>query len=277
MRCSAIRGTMSKTSDHESIATAPLWYLLYRGDAPKGGYSTALGGEITAKLASLCGVATDEKSLEAGLATAIDTFLSAKYDEEFHQPEKAENAALDKVARSAQELHLALLDLYEFGRASDKLEIEIQKFDGLSEGSSPKVLSSLLGEKPHTLAMLQNIATDIAVAAEDAINRKPKHDPDRAALWGPDYADELAQETESWRKRSATHKLRSNHAVMAFLEAFKPVWEEHSEHPFTEGMYFTEAKSTASYAVDAMHMVLKKLDPALPRSAVVSGIKNLRR
>lgn len=267
---------MSKTSDHDSIATAPLWYLLYRGDAPQGGYSTALGGEITAKLASLCGVATDEKSLEAGLATAIDAFLSAKYDEEFHRPEKAENAALGKVARSAQELHLALLDLYEFGQASDKLAAEIQKFNSLPEGSSPKVLSGLLGEEPHTLAMIQNLATDIAVAAKDAINRKPKHDPDHAALWGPDYADELAQETESWRKRSATHKLRSNHAVMAFLEAFKPVWEEHSEHPFTEGMYFTEARSTASYAVDAVHMVLKKLDPSLSRSAVVTAIKKLR-
>lgn len=261
----------------ENNEQKPLWYLLYRDEAPEGLYEATFGGSFIDEIATLCGKKAVHADLEIGLADAIAAFLSGKYDEEFHRSEKEENLALDRVARSAEDLHLALLGLYDFGRSSDKLVSEIKRFERFPEGSSPRTLVSLLGAEPRPLSLLQDIATDLAVGAENATNRKPKPDAERAAFAGADYGAEFALETEEWRRRSASFKLRPTHAIVAFLGAFKPIWERNSDHPFTEGMHYTETNSTVSYAVDAAHLILRKLDPALPRSTIVTGIKNLRR
>jgi hypothetical protein len=261
----------------ENTEQKPLWYLLYRDEAPEGLYEATFGGSFIGEIATLCGKKATHADLEIGLADSIDAFLSGKYDEEFHRSEKEENAALERVARSAENLHLALLDLYDFGRSSEKLASEIKRFKRFPEGSSPRTLLNLLRPEPRPLLLLQGIATDLAVGAEKAINRKPKADPERAAFAGENYTTELAQQTEEWRRRKATFKLRPTHAIVAFLEAFKPIWEQNSDHPFTEGMHYTETNTTLSPAVDAAHLILKKLDPSLLRSTIITGIKNLRR
>jgi hypothetical protein len=272
---------MTDQSDDPAETEKPFWSLLFTGGAPEGSYDATFGGPFITEIANLCGKNADRDSLKAGLASAIAAFLSGKYDEEHHQSEKAENAALDRVARSANDLHIALVELYDFGQSRDKLVAQINRYKQRREGSSERILVSLLRDHTHPLSLLQDLATDLAIAAESAINRKPKimpwNDPLNNEFAFEICPEDLALQTDEWRRRSAAHRLQPSHSVVVFLEAFRPVWEQNSDHPFTVGMHYTEAGSTVSYAVDAAHLILQKLDPALARSTVVTGIKNLRR
>ncbi len=213
-----------------------------------------------------------------GLYAAIETYLDGRYDQENHQPEKAENKALAKVAAKSRELNEALLGLYGFGQTDKKLADEIRKFDKFTPGSSPAALNSLLTDHPtNPLLFLREMIVDLSVAAENTINRQPKHDDELAGLFGEEYENRVEAETRRWRKRSAAHRLSHDYALLQFIGAFRRLWVEHSDLPFTEGMHYADIGTTVSHAIDAIEMIFARLDAAVDRTGIITAMRKARK
>ena len=253
------------------IDDRPLWQRLY-----EDGYeqSEALFADTVEKeVQALAGTAM---SLRDTLHAATVAFLDAKVEENDFQSEKTENAALERVAKSANALHEALCDLYMHGETTQKLARAIQANAGIKEGNPAHHLSNMLVVGSGSFQPLQNLAIDLAMAAEDAINRKPKPIAEEDHIWAGNSLAAYEARMAAWRTRSAEHRLPRDHSIRAFLRKFRQGWEESSPHPFTEGMYYREARSTASFALDAAEAALKALDPNITRSRIVTAMRALR-
>ena len=121
---------------------------------------------------------------------------------------------------------------------------------------------------------------DLQVCAEKMVNRKPKLDVYAGILDGTgdrqlDQVKDLADRTKKWRNTSATHRIPKDYALQRFLGTFKGLWVSNSEHPFTEGMHYGEIGKTVSPAVDAVQMIMQRLDSKVTRQNIVTAMRKV--
>ena len=212
--------------------------------------------------------------LSTGLADALGAYAMAALDLDQYRPEKIENAALARVARKASDLHEAMMTMMETGRSERKLATAIDAFDKFPDGSSPAVLRGLVPVKrPFSASMLSDMISDLSVAAEQAINRKPEQDPDFA---GGVWDDWQEQRVQTWRERSAAHKLPKDHALQELIASFRGVWLGLSSRPFTEGMHHADSGTTISRAVDALELLSAVIDHEIDRAKIVTAMRKQR-
>ena len=244
-------------------------------------FDAVFGLTFISELSSVMGLKPNAKEVDNirdGLYATIETYLDGRYDQTNHQPEKAENKALAKVAAKSWELNEALLDLCGFGQTDKKLADEIRKFEAFTPGSSPSVLNSLLTDHPTIpLLFIREMIVDLSVAAENTINRQPKHDDELAGLFGEAGENRVEAETRRWRERSAAHRLPGDYALLQFICGFRRLWVEHSDLPFTEGMHHADIGTTVSHAVDAIEMVFARLDATIDRTGIITAMRKARK
>jgi hypothetical protein len=239
--------------------------------------------ELVRKVAQLMEAGTSPEvfdQLSTGLADALGAYAMAALDLDQYRPENIENAALARVARKASDLHeammtmMTMMTMMETGRSERKLATAIDAFDKFPGGSSPAVLRGLVPVKrPFSASMLSDMISDLSVAAEQAINRKPEQDPDFA---GGVWDDRQEQRVQTWRERSAAHKLPKDHALQELIASFRGVWLGLSSRPFTEGMHHADSGTTISRAVDALELLSAVIDHEIDRAKIVTAMRKQR-
>jgi hypothetical protein len=181
--------------------------LAYLNADPVDAFAEFGGDELVRKLAHLMEAETSPQVFDQilrGLADALAAYAIGVWDLDQYRPEKTENAALERVARVAAELYEAMMTVTETGRSERKLAAAIDAFEKFPDGSSPAVLRGLVpAKRPLPTSMVSAMITDLSVAAEQAINRKPVQDPD---FTGEEWDEWHEQSVQTWRERGSVMK-----------------------------------------------------------------------
>lgn len=274
--------------------------IFYSGASPKEAFEIVYGDNFLLHAAALLGVPNTPDAISS--LRDVLTGVAAAYSEGAHlrlnaKSEKAQNAALEKVADKAEDLYTALMGLFEFGGCEERLLEEIMRYS-YTPGSSTDMLQKLMPlDKGNPIMRLRDLITDVAVAAEDAMTRETSRRPgiDLAAVIVKadglpeseyprlrakfDEEDRPSNERKNQerRERAAKHRISKDHALKLMLTELGACWPELSDRPFTEGMHHADQGTTVSLAVDLVEMMLAELDPKVPRSQITTTLRKVRK
>ena len=245
--------------------------------------------DFVEKLADLFDVENDPEARNAfrkGIIQASDAYIDGVFSYANKPSEKQDNKSLDRITLSAQALYDALLDLMDHPDLEPRVEASIRKTGRLYKLPSGIDLSQLIGTRRNIFRGFREILVDLQVCVEDEINRKPEPGffDDLEDLSELDeelfqYASEDILETRMrrWRERSQARKLPKNYPLTQFLLSFQPTWEAVTPHPFSEGMYYPEIRTTVSRLVDCTEAVLSRLAPGTSRQEIITAIRKARK
>ena len=255
------------------------------------------------ELADHMGITLTPQTLEVlqqGHYHAYQAFFIGALERENFRSEKAENAKLEQVANDAERLMLSLAKLYGFGLTEEKIVTEIKSNPTCYVGPEGGKLSDLLdGNRPdNPLFSFRQFLSDLYISAKRATNHKPPdvYPKDRVAalLNGGEISqetlktledmalnrdwnltDDREKDIECWRERSQAHKRPKDYALLEFIKAFRPVWDELTTHSFTHGHYFGGEVHTSSRLVDAVKLSVDQHSPTITRQNVVTAIRKI--
>ncbi|SIT08827.1 hypothetical protein [Paracoccus saliphilus] len=269
----------------------PVSPVIYDG----GFYDQIFDSEFHGQLAELMELdlsLSNMTVLRDGHFNAFDEFMSGHYEQLNYQPEKAENARLERVSIDADRLMASITVLYGFGQTQRKLANQIKSNPSKYVSSTGLELASLLDDRRHQpFFTLLKFLSDLQISAERAINRKPRYiDFNDAYIDGKLDLDKLEKlvmsrdvdlsgdpeiDNRRWKDRSRAHKLPKDYPLQCFLRAFRETWLQLSDHPFTEGHYYGRKAQHVSRAVDAVKLSFDQHAPHITRQNIVTAIRKV--
>lgn len=244
---------------------------------------TLLAGGLSDYVARRVGVTEggDIARLNTGLYTAIEAYVNGALERAGQRTESDENDALERVSQKVQGLYDVLLDLADYPGLETRLERAIRTFPHHHQLTSGVDLPQIVGNRRNIFQEFREVLVDLQACAEAEINRKPKpvvleatedgEDPIRL-----DSDADIEEQMREWRQRSRDRKFEKDHALLEFLRAFKPYWQDLSHHPFTHGMYYIELRDTLSPLVDVLELIMRRVDGAVTRANITSSLRKLR-
>jgi hypothetical protein len=120
---------------------------------------------------------------------------------------------------------------------------------------------------------------DLQTCAEATTNRKPnREDYSDDFVFGdaPTAEQQYNRAEATWKRRSKARNLGADHPLQCFLLTVYPYWVKHSDHPFSEGMYFAEIGETISPVISVLHPILSKIDSEITPQNIATAIRKLR-
>ncbi len=144
------------------------------------------------------------------------------------------------------------------GKLADALETQARSADPSAAGIVNLIEGAFGPGDPVShiaafLDLLQNAAAQTVSLGE---NESP------SSHYGADL--------DRWARKP---KKTDSQPIDALARAFRPYWERNAMRPFNAGRYDPATKQNKALAVDAIHLIARKLDPDLTRARVVTVLR----
>lgn len=194
---------------------------------------------------------------------AFEAFHDGEFEWQGYQTDAKERKRLQSVAINAAKLRDSLIELYEFGDACPRLARAIAECSTLFQTHKGDSLECLLTKHGRGFSFyeLSNFLTDLEVCAERAQESEP---------------NEKASGQQSNSHKLKTRRCSKDRALQRFLEEFRSVWQELSNHPFTRGRHYAEIAQTSSRLVDVVLLSLSKHQAPYTRQNVVTALRKMQ-
>lgn len=239
--------------------------------------------EMVSEILALVGMKEEAQiaQLKDGIFRAYDAYIHGQFDHDNQRSEKEENDALERVTQSAQVLYDDLLNLCDFPGLEPRIEQSIKTCPNLLQLSHGVDLSNIIGSKRNIFRNLREVLVDLQVCTENTMNKAPKRaviesDLDASPPIFIETEEEYGARKVKWRARSKRRKFPRDYALQEFIASFGPTWQNLSNAPYSEGMYYTEASQTFSEAIDCLEIILRDFAPKICRQNLVTSFRNLR-
>lgn len=263
--------TGATDNDANAAATVP-WRQLYLSDDYLTDFAALFDDRFQSDLLRIMGDRADGGAVRRGLAAAVRAYLTGQRDAERGKPSKLETRRLEPVANAAHDLVEALHGLTGKGNAEAKLVHALAvELDGQDDRGARllRALDATTGPGDSLRALREALA-HVERAAAATVGKAPGGSSD-------DFRERDARitraELAAW-EQGETRPAKDG-PLQELIEAFRAVWEANSDHPYVPGMHHKETGGTKSKAVDALALIVARLDPALPRSRLATVLKNL--
>ncbi len=249
---------------------SPPWKALFDSDDFPREFQKTFDAAFFDQLAAHAGEGADRADLLAGVESAVRAYLHAQLEMRLKKPGKRETQRLERVADAAHGLAVALDRIEGVGNAELKLAVMLRDATQNAPGRGAALLDlARLRQGPgDPTRALRDIAGHLAGAAARAVDKKPGEPSDDGRERGAAIYD---RELSEWR--AGAFKRPNSFPLYRLVEAFRPVWQRNSDHPYILGMYYSEIGRTVSHAVDALHLIATRLDPTVPRSRVTTALR----
>jgi hypothetical protein len=234
----------------------------------------ALFADTIPEACALAGPGANPEDMQAGAALAARAYLEVRLHRQRRAPGQREAKQLERVANAAAELARALEVIPRGRAASIKMRRAIRQAattnPGMGAGLAARIHEAHGPGDP--LRGLRELSRITAISAASLVGKDLDEEYERPSARHDRLVASLAEDRALWE--TGALQLPERAALEVFCAAFRPCWERNSTHTFTRGAT-VDGGQTKSRAVDTLHLLARKLDARLPRSRVVTAVRNL--
>jgi len=124
----------------------------------------------------------------------------------------------------------------------------------------------------HPFQFLREIAEAIAKAVDDQISLPDKKEVEAEYLGRAEEFNEYVRNLRAEKRRT----LPAHHALEQAAIAFRPIWEKNSNLLYYKGRYDESLDGYVSKPAEALHFVIRKIDPEIKVTLVGTAIGKTR-
>lgn len=255
----------------KNTENVPVWERLLDSDDINADLRDLYDPYFQADLLQIAGLKAPNRILTDGAKSAVRSYLHVRHEMKRRKPGKMETRHIERVCDAAHSLYLALSKIENHRNVQLKLASAIT--DAITEKGGRGADLLRVGMTRHGVGdpfrALKEISEILAEASAPLVNKEVGGPSDDCRERG--YEIQKA-ELADW---SLLERKTETLPVTALVKAFRPSWEQCSDHPYTEGMYRKDIRRTVSPAVDAVLLIGRKIDSKLSRQRVVTAFRNV--
>lgn len=240
------------------------WQRLMRSPAFLAELDRLYDARFLVELEMLVGPRADIDELRKGVCIAARAYVKERRRMRHRKPGKLEHRNLLGLSAKLEGVVAALARVEKSPNCSGKLSEALKELSTTADPSAVGIASAMdtalgPGDPVHHIAKFLNLLQQ-AVAQTVAL--------DEVGTPESYYEADL----DCWYARPKTTE---SQPIAALARAFRPYWDRYALRPFTAGRYDKTTGQNKAPAVDAIHLIGRKLDPELPRARVVTALREL--
>ncbi|WP_170756108.1 hypothetical protein [Ruegeria lacuscaerulensis] len=204
----------------------------------------------------------DMEDLSKGVEAAARAYIRERRNMRRRKPGAMEYRRLSALSAKLEAISIDLARVQRSPNCSvklaDALETKVQSADPSAAGIANLIDGAFGPGDP--IAHISAFLDLLQEAAAETVSLGEQDTP--SAYYKADL--------DGWFRKA---RKTDSQPVAALARAFRPYWERNARRPFNAGRYDPTTKQNKAYAVDAIHLIARKLDPDLTRTRVVTVMR----
>lgn len=204
----------------------------------------------------------DREDLSKGVEAAARAYIRERRNMRRRKPGAMEYRRLSALSAKLEAVSVDLARVQDSPNCSGKLADALETLARSADPSAAGIVNLIEGAfgpgdpVSHVAAFLDLLQKAAAETVALGENESPSN------YYGADL--------DRWSRKA---RKTESQPVAALARAFRPYWERNAMRPFNAGRYDPATKQNKAYAVDAIHLIGRKLDPGLTRARVVTVMR----